>query len=97
MVPSSLLFLSTLPARGATRIAAFLHPKSAISIHAPREGSDAIYPGVGKYDIPISIHAPREGSDGGHGYPRPRRPAISIHAPREGSDSSRLVSRVWPG
>ena len=34
-------FQSTLPARGATRDAAALHGGPAISIHAPREGSDA--------------------------------------------------------
>ena len=61
-------------------------PHWAISIHAPREGSDQ-----GVHDFfcrarQISIHAPREGSD-------PRLPCgcwscntISIHAPREGSD-----------
>ena len=58
---------------------------NAISIHAPREGSDAV-------DVVLS------GVDNLHFYPRsPRgeRPAalapagrygISIHAPREGSD-----------
>ena len=33
-----------------------------ISIHAPREGSDGVSPGV-KLHLGISIHAPREGSD----------------------------------
>ena len=57
-----------------------------ISIHAPREGSDALcgplYPVV-----PISIHAPREGSDGVDLLGLLGRVRISIHAPREGSDS----------
>ena len=56
------IFLSTLPARGATRDPdlAFVH--FAISIHAPREGSDGLGT-LGKPHGPISIHAPREGSD----------------------------------
>ena len=88
-------FLSTLPARGATqpafpRLCAYL-----ISIHAPREGSDARPAPARAGDSLISIHAPREGSDPsdramdtGAGY-------ISIHAPREGSDALHLIrSRV---
>ena len=34
-----------------------------ISIHAPREGSDAHYLALASDSDPISIHAPREGSD----------------------------------
>ena len=55
-------FLSTLTARGATDGRTGAVVVLAISIHAPREGSDRI-------DAPalqlllISIHAPREGSD----------------------------------
>ena len=55
-------FLSTLPARGATRKTGGYIAGQKISIHAPREGSD----GELVYDIwecSISIHAPREGSD----------------------------------
>ena len=56
------IFLSTLPARGAT-----VGPKSrklmnAISIHAPREGSD-FEDYKAEVSGKISIHAPREGSD----------------------------------
>ena len=58
-----------------------------ISIHAPREGSDALLGGAIS-DSPISIHAPREGSDNGEGSTEAIR-AISIHAPREGSDGRR--------
>ena len=56
-------FQSTLPARGATMERFDTAVRTAISIHAPREGSDRA---VG-YDFDgisaISIHAPREGSD----------------------------------
>ena len=55
-------FLSTLPARGATRVLSVPLDLLHISIHAPREGSDlraqSRRPHAG-----ISIHAPREGSD----------------------------------
>ena len=34
------LFLSTLPARGATRTLPEVNRRELISIHAPREGSD---------------------------------------------------------
>ena len=56
------IFLSTLPARGATEPCILVFVRFNISIHAPREGSDRtgkIYLSVGH----ISIHAPREGSD----------------------------------
>ena len=59
------VFQSTLPVRGATFRCIQAACTRPISIHAPREGSDALdkfLPGV--YDI--SIHAPREGSDPGH-------------------------------
>ena len=59
------------------------HP-GAISIHAPRMGSDL----VACLRVPfvdISIHAPRMGSDQGHAL-RFREYLISIHAPRMGSD-----------
>ena len=57
------LFLSTLPARGATVLSwAQLARQIAISIHAPREGSDDIRHKGERYEK-ISIHAPREGSD----------------------------------
>ena len=57
------LFLSTLPARGATLIFFSVNVLgSVISIHAPREGSDRIERQTELY-WGISIHAPREGSD----------------------------------
>ena len=78
-------FLSTLPARGATAAPMGVIHDVAISIHAPREGSDqgAL---VGPGEVEISIHAPREGSDGRGLHRRAPTRSISIHAPREGSD-----------
>ena len=56
-----------------------------ISIHAPREGSDALDYARLVNEYLISIHAPREGSDHAaiEWY---IKASISIHAPREGSD-----------
>ena len=58
----------------------------SISIHAPREGSDATEE-VNARIFEISIHAPREGSDQPFQQPAQQVMPISIHAPREGSDS----------
>ena len=57
------IFLSTLPARGATIIQMAPRPHSKISIHAPREGGDD---GKPTEDRPIKdpIHAPSEWSVG---------------------------------
>ena len=57
-----LIFQSTLPVRGATRMGYNAIRLLDISIHAPREGSDMKKM---KYRdlMRISIHAPREGSD----------------------------------
>ena len=84
-------FLSTLPARGATFLAADLCLVSLISIHAPREGSDQP---PHRLFIPqgISIHAPREGSDDVEAAFLCGLTDISIHAPREGSDYCRAWS-----
>ena len=41
----------------------FNSPLISISIHAPREGCDALHE-LEKGREPISIHAPREGCDG---------------------------------
>ena len=56
-------FLSTLPARGATQDSDISDYTEDISIHAPREGSDAFQFSQGQSPPRISIHAPREGSD----------------------------------
>ena len=77
-------FQSTLPGWGATVQAIHLRAVHAISIHAPRMGSDALGALVGGHGH-ISIHAPRMGSDSA----RAAHVAfllISIHAPRMGSD-----------
>ena len=55
-------FQSTLPARGATLLPCWPLRTAAISIHAPREGSDKHLHQMSKAGV-ISIHAPREGSD----------------------------------
>ena len=86
-------FLSTLPVRGATiqsRPGFFL---GAISIHAPREGSDELTRQQAR-DARISIHAPREGSDISWPY-SVRALEISIHAPREGSDNKRPNRMIY--
>ena len=57
-------FLSTLPARGATKDAELYEYLGIISIHAPREGSDGRQCRPARPGKRISIHAPREGSDG---------------------------------
>ena len=55
-----------------------------ISIHAPREGGDAVCRDPRQHQH-ISIHAPREGGDGL--WSKSMLPSwISIHAPREGGD-----------
>ncbi len=81
-------FLSTLPARGATKWANAALLVTIISIHAPREGSD-VRDHRQRAEHPISIHAPREGSDSKDGvcpllhqyfYPRsPRGERPSAH------------------
>ena len=57
-------FQSTLPVRGATGFANRpLCQTCAISIHAPREGSDETHGLINFLQTGFSIHAPREGSD----------------------------------
>ena len=57
------IFLSTLPARGATNKDEGTISLLEISIHAPREGSDPKPGAFVNRNCGISIHAPREGSD----------------------------------
>ena len=64
------LFLSTLPARGATPRRCNCAGNRTISIHAPREGSDAKTANAEGDGDGISIHAPREGSDPAYYHPR---------------------------
>ena len=56
-------FQSTLPARGATAQAYYDSLDAAISIHAPRTGSDLTAQRANHCRFSISIHAPRTGSD----------------------------------
>ena len=79
-------FQSTLPARGATDERCTQTIEEFISIHAPREGSDARRGVLHLARRFISIHAPREGSDHAHTLTMRGVNGISIHAPREGSD-----------
>ena len=58
-------FQSTLPARGATNMVRETVSDVAISIHAPRTGSDPVDVLNCFLGSSISIHAPRTGSDGG--------------------------------
>ena len=57
----------------------------SISIHAAREGGDALAVADGVPATFISIHAAREGGDPTAGTKTPRQ-HISIHAAREGGD-----------
>src|SRR5699024_1088093 len=67
-LPAKTLFLSTLPARGATGALLNQLDILVISIHAPREGSDQLQAAI-QTASGISIHAPREGSDRSFGAP----------------------------
>ena len=76
--------------RGATKAFTQIYDNFRISIHAPRERSDALFLKVGEKPK-ISIHAPRERSDifGKKGIDLTN--FISIHAPRERSDVFSLI------
>mgnify|MGYP000760191180 CR=1 FL=1 len=80
-----LQFQSTLPARGATGRPHLPLCVAAISIHAPRTGSDLPWLSAGCGQSRISIHAPRTGSDMLRHFDGLFL-VISIHAPRTGSD-----------
>ena len=79
-------FLSTLPARGATvPTAETCAVPAAISIHAPREGSDALCSGQRLDSLKFLSTLPARGATLGWRC-RCDCGNISIHAPREGSD-----------
>ena len=79
-------FQSTPPARGATPLKSSARRRSAISIHAPREGGDETLV-LGKATIAqFQSTPPARGATPPDCRPPWRRP-ISIHAPREGGDS----------
>ena len=81
-------FQSTPPARGRLEKILLRLKKTAISIHAPREGGrlPSEYPGSGANDI--SIHAPARGGDFGY-IAVTHFEEISIHAPARGGDGNR--------
>ena len=87
-------FLSTLPARGATR---HLMARSNPSLHfyprSPRGERRDTTTGETYRVTSISIHAPREGSDGCVFLLGTLICEISIHAPREGSDAGSPQTR----
>ena len=87
------VFLSTLPARGATGVFDFdgLGGGGFLSTLPARGATEQRLHAAGQ--LLISIHAPREGSDPDHPSCTGRFPRISILAPREGSDSTCL--RGW--
>ena len=76
-------FQSTPPARGRLEKILLRLKKTAISIHAPREGGrlPSEYPGSGANDI--SIHAPARGGDAAYQL-KIDALEISIHAPARG-------------
>ena len=80
-------FQSTPPARGRLEKILLRLKKTAISIHAPREGGrlPSEYPGSGANDI--SIHAPARGGDAAYQL-KIDALEISIHAPARGGDLS---------
>ena len=84
------VFLSTLPARGATGSQPVNIPLGDISIHAPREGSDA---GTSTRCAATAYFYPRSprGERLQHLAADKRVLHISIHAPREGSDQRLLL------
>ena len=85
-------FQSTLTVGGATRPAPALHPGPAISIHAPRGGSD-----LRRFGDNLVVHVFQStlpvGGATASCLARIVRQAISIHAPRGGSD----ITDIWPG
>ena len=85
-------FLSTLPARGATRGGDVCFRCGIISIHAPREGSD-VAGSRNRVEYPIFLSTlPARGATEAVG-PLFEVDSISIHAPREGSDLKRIPHR----
>ena len=85
-------FQSTLPARGATDSRREREHLPAISIHAPRTGSDVKYVPI-PLDMAISIHAPRTGSDA---PPAPGRPETSPYFNPRSPHGERHVTVVLP-
>ena len=85
------LFLSTLPARGATGGVYYVAEAKGFLSTLPARGATWHTTEGCKIIIDISIHAPREGSDRAGQANQLGPIGISIHAPREGSDGFRDV------
>ena len=91
-----MLFQSTLPVRGATVGGRqYLH-FAAISIHAPREGSDRIAWCIMDSGLTFQSTLPVRGATVALSYCN-LTDRISIHAPREGSDSVADVAVTGDG
>ena len=98
MVSNAVLFQSTHPVRGATRVRRFQHLVPAISLHAPREGCDTAN------DLPInfsyifqSTHPVRGATNGGRegGWPvlfQSTHPARGATGGRERQDRDQHIS-----
>ena len=82
---NTILFQSTLPARGATRSQHGSFVFRGISIHAPRTGSDDTTTGRDNHDHGFQSTLPARGATG-KGRKMTDARLISIHAPRTGSD-----------
>ena len=89
-----LLFLSTLPVRGATFLYGFKSVPSVFLSTLPVRGATLRYTVLNRRRDHISIHAPREGSDK-IGAEMADIVIISIHAPREGSDDYDPDTGFW--
>ena len=86
--PIAFEFQSTLPARGATGGIQHFVPAIAISIHAPRTGSDPSRQwSLARPDI--SIHAPRTGSDSGSKCGRSIAAVFQSTLPARGATKAR--------
>ena len=83
------VFLSTLPARGATRCVTPLTGAGIFLSTLPARGATR-HQLFADVEPVISIHAPREGSDNDLTEIQKQQALISIHAPREGSDQWHL-------
>ena len=79
------VFQSTPPVKAATNNMVYIFISIIISIHAAREGGDAVTITVCSSCF-ISIHAAREGGDRMFQRRFPACKNISIHAAREGGD-----------
>ena len=78
-------FQSTLPARGATAYHRLTDEREAISIHAPRTGSDRTPTGAERFQIKFQSTLPARGatlSDAGKGRKRPHFNPRSPHGER---------------